>query len=241
VPVVKPDVYVDQQPDGMWKVRLEEVDLPNLRISPTYREMLHSPATPLATREYIKRKINAAQWLIESIEQRRSTLLKTTQAIVDHQTRFLSEGPEAIEPLKMQQIADRIGMHVTTVSRAVDDKWLQTPRGLYPLRRFFVGGTVSADGDEVAWDTVRVKLQEIIDGEPKDRPYSDDDLIKILGKQGITVARRTVTKYRKAMDIPSSRQRRDWKLVRAAKPEEAPADEAMADGTMAEEGDAESE
>ena len=241
VPVVKPDVYVDQQPDGTWKVRLEEVDLPNLRISPTYREMLHSPATPLATREYIKRKINAAQWLIESIEQRRSTLLKTTQAIVDHQTRFLSDGPEAIEPLKMQQIADRIGMHVTTVSRAVDDKWLQTPRGLYPLRRFFVGGTVSADGDEVAWDTVRVKLQEIIDNEPKDKPYSDDDLIKVLGKQGITVARRTVTKYRKSMDIPSSRQRRDWKLVRDAKPGEALADEAPADKALAGEGDAESE
>ena len=203
--------------------------------------MLHSPATPLATREYIKRKINAAQWLIESIEQRRSTLLKTTQAIVDHQTRFLSDGPEAIEPLKMQQIADRIGMHVTTVSRAVDDKWLQTPRGLFPLRRFFVGGTVSADGDEVAWDTVRVKLQEIIDNEPKDRPYSDDDLIKVLGKQGITVARRTVTKYRKSMDIPSSRQRRDWKLVRNAKPGEALDDEAPADEALAGEGDAESE
>jgi len=221
VPVVKPDVSVDQQPDGSWRVRLEEVDLPNLRISPIYRDMLQSPETPAATRDYIKRKINAAQWLIESIEQRRSTLLRTTQAIVDHQTRFLSEGPEAIEPLKMQQIADRIGMHVTTVSRAVDDKWLQTPRGLFPLRRFFVGGTVSAAGDEVAWDTVRVKLQEIIDGEPKDRPYSDDDLIKILGKQGITVARRTVTKYRKAMDIPSSRQRRDWKLVRDGKRHDA--------------------
>jgi len=231
VPVVKPDVYVDQQADGGWKVRLEEVDLPNLRISPTYRAMLHSPATPTATRDYIKRKINAAQWLIESIEQRRSTLLKTTQAIVDHQTRFLSDGPEAIEPLKMQQIADRIGMHVTTVSRAVDDKWLQTPRGLFPLRRFFVGGTVSAAGDEVAWDAVRVKLQEIIDNEPKDKPFSDDDLIKILAGQGITVARRTVTKYRKAMDIPSSRQRRDWKLVRDAKPLSAPPNE---DGVAAE-------
>ena len=222
VPVVKPDVYVEQHPDGTWQVRLEDINLPNLRISPTYREMLHSPATPAATREYIKRKINAAQWLIESIEQRRSTLLKTTQAIVDHQTRFLAEGPEAIEPLKMQQIADRIGMHVTTVSRAVDEKWLQTPRGLFPLRRFFVGGTLSADGEVVAWDTVRIKLQEIIDEEPKERPYSDDDLIKILGKQGITVARRTVTKYRKSMDIPSSRQRRDWKLVRSSKPTDDP-------------------
>jgi RNA polymerase sigma-54 factor len=209
---------VDQLPDGTWKVRLEEVDLPNLRISPLYRQMLLSPDTDPATREYIKRKINAAQWLIEAIEQRRSTLQKTAQAIVDHQTRFLTEGPEAIEPLKMQQIADRIGMHVTTVSRAVDDKWLQTPRGLHPLRRFFVGGTVSADGEEVAWDAVRLKLQEIIQAEPKEAPYSDDDLVEELGKQGITVARRTVTKYRKAMKIPSSRQRRDWKLARPARP-----------------------
>ena len=217
VPPVKPDVFVDQAPDGSWKVRLEDVDLPSLRISPLYRHMLLSPDTEPATREYIKRKVNAAQWLIEAIEQRRSTLLKTAQAIVDHQTRFLTEGPEAIEPLKMQQIADRIGMHVTTVSRAVDDKWLQTPRGLYPLRRFFVGGTVSADGEEVAWDAVRLKLQEIVDAEPKNKPYSDDDLVDELAKQGITLARRTVTKYRKAMKIPSSRQRRDWKLARATK------------------------
>jgi RNA polymerase sigma-54 factor len=220
VPAVKPDVYVEQQLDGTWKVRLEDVDLPNLRISPLYRQMLLSPDTDPDTREYIKRKINSAQWLIEAIEQRRSTLLKTAQAIVDHQIRFLTEGPEAIEPLKMQQIADRIGMHVTTVSRAVDDKWLQTPRGLHPLRRFFVGGTVSADGDEVAWDAVRLKLQEIIDQEPKDDPYSDDALVEELGKCGITVARRTVTKYRKAMDIPSSRQRRDWKLPRGGQPAE---------------------
>ena len=211
---VKPDVYVDQMPDGTWKVRLEEIDLPNLRISPLYRDMLMSADTDPTTREYIKRKINAAQWLIDAIEQRRSTLLKTSQAIVDHQTGFLLEGPEAIEPLKMQQIADRIRMHVTTVSRAVDDKWLQTPRGLHSLRKFFVGGTVSADGEEVAWDTVRMKLQEIVDGEPKDSPYSDDDLVHELGLRGITVARRTVTKYRKAMKIPSSRQRRDWKIVR---------------------------
>jgi len=218
---VKPDVYVDQQPDGTWKVRLEDIDLPNLRISPLYRDMLMSPDTDPGTREYIKRKINSAQWLIDAIEQRRSTLLKTAQAIVDHQTRFFTDGPDAIEPLKMQQIADRIGMHVTTVSRAVDDKWLQTPRGLHPLRKFFVGGTVSADGEEVAWDAVRLKLQEIVDAEPKDAPLSDDDLVQALAKQGIVVARRTVTKYRKAMKIPSSRQRRDWKLVRDTAAESA--------------------
>ena len=105
-------------------------------------------------------------------------------------------------------------MHVTTVSRAVDDKWLQTPRGLFPLRKFFVGGTLSAAGDEVAWDAVRKKLQEIVLNESKEKPFSDDELVEELAKQGITVARRTVTKYRKAMNIPSSRQRRDWKLSR---------------------------
>ena len=233
VPTVRPDVFVEQDEEGRWKVRLDEVDMPNMRISPYYRQLLLSPTTDPATRDYIKRKINSAQWLIESIEQRRSTLLKTAQAIVDHQTRFLAEGPEAIEPLKMQQIADRIGMHVTTVSRAVDDKWLQTPRGLLPLRGFFVGGTVSADGEEVAWDTVRMRLQEIIDAEPKDRPYSDDDLVVQLKERGITLARRTVTKYRKAMKIPSSRQRRDWKLAKtprsrkAAQPEAAAPDVAL--------------
>ncbi len=235
VPTVKPDVYVEQASDGSWKVRLDEIDMPNLRISPYYRGLLASREIDPETRDYIKRKINSAQWLIESIEQRRSTLLKTAQAIVDHQTRFLSEGPEAIEPLKMQQIADRIGMHVTTVSRAVDDKWLQTPRGLLPLRRFFVGGTVSADGEEVAWDTVRMRLQEIIDAEPKDRPFSDDDLVEQLGKRGITLARRTVTKYRKAMSIPSSRQRRDWKLAGRRKiPTAGRQDSVEADGHAAE-------
>jgi RNA polymerase sigma-54 factor len=161
-------------------------------------------------KEYIKQKINSAQWLIDSIQQRRNTLTKVAQAIVDHQTEFLNRGPESIEPLKMQQIADKVGVHVTTVSRAVDDKWIQTPRGIFPLKRFFGGGTMSADGEEVAWDAVRLKLQEIIDHENKHDPLSDDALVEELAKHGITVARRTVTKYRKAMNIPTSRQRRDW-------------------------------
>ena len=132
------------------------------------------------------------------------------QAIVDHQTEFLNKGPESIQPLKMQQIADKVGVHVTTVSRAVDDKWIQTPRGIFPLKRFFCGGAVGADGEEVAWDAIRLKLQELIDGEDKARPKSDEQLVKDLAAQGMTVARRTVTKYRKAMNIPSSRQRRSW-------------------------------
>ena len=212
VPSVTPDVFLDVQEDGRYKVRLEDGRTPNLYISPYYRKLLTSGQCDDKTREYIKRKINSAQWLIESIEQRRNTLTKVAQAIVDHQKEFVGKGTEFIEPLKMQQIADKVGVHVTTVSRAVDDKWIQTPRGIFPLKRFFVGGTVSADGEEVAWDAVRLKLQEIVDHEDKKRPFSDDELVKELAKHGLTVARRTVTKYRKAMDIPSSRQRRDWTL-----------------------------
>jgi RNA polymerase sigma-54 factor len=209
-PSVTPDVFVDRNENGQYEIRLEDGQLPSLYISPYYRKLLRDEGTNAETREYIKRKINSAQWLIESIEQRRSTLTRVSQAIVDHQTKFLDDGPDHIEPLKMQQIADKVGVHVTTVSRAVDDKWIQTPRGIFPLKRFFVGGTTAADGEEVAWDRVRIKLQEIIDNEDKTKPLSDDAIVEELGKAGITVARRTVTKYRKAMSIPSSRGRRDW-------------------------------
>lgn len=134
VPVVTPDVYIERDEEGGYKVRLDDESTPSLYISPYYRKLLQRGATA-ETKEYIKRKINAAQWLIESIQQRRSTLTKVAQAIVDHQTEFLEKGPEAIEPLKMQQIADKVGVHVTTVSRAVDDKWIQTARGIFPLKR----------------------------------------------------------------------------------------------------------
>ena len=211
-PSVTPDVYVDRRESGGYEVRLEDGELPTLYISPSHRNMLQQAIASgdKETCEYIKKKINSAQWLIEAIEQRRSTLTRVAQAIVDHQIKFLDQGPEYIEPLKMQQVADKVGVHVTTVSRAVDDKWMASPRGIFPLKRFFVGGTMGADGEEVAWDKVRLKLQEIVDEEDKAKPFSDDALVEELAKHGITVARRTVTKYRKAMNIASSRQRRDW-------------------------------
>src|SRR6185295_16456527 len=106
-------------------------------------------------KEFLKRKIQAAQWLIEAIEQRRNTLGKVTRAIIQHQRAFLDKGPEHIEPLKMQQIADLVGVHVTTVSRAVDDKWVQTPRGVFALKRFFGGGTHTTSGEDVAWETIK--------------------------------------------------------------------------------------
>ena len=210
MPTVTPDVFVEQTEDGAYKIVLEDTRLPRLFISEYYRRRIMSGNATPEEKEFIKRKINSAQWLIDAITQRRGTLTKVAQAIVDYQKRFLDEGPEYIEPLKMQQIAEKVGVHVTTVSRAVDDKWIQTPRGIFALRRFFVGGTRTDEGDDMAWDRIRAKLQEVVDNEDKQSPYSDDDLVKVLKKNGITVARRTVTKYRQKMGIPSSRQRRDW-------------------------------
>jgi RNA polymerase sigma-54 factor len=210
VTMVTPDVKLERDENGKYKVSVDEGRVPQLFISRYYRERLASGTCTPEEKEFIKRKVNAAQWLIESIEQRRNTLMRVSQAIVDHQTRFLDDGPEFIEPLKMQQIADKVGVHVTTVSRAVDDKYIQTPRGILPLKRFFVGGTRSDEGEDVAWDIIRIKLQELVDKEDKKNPYSDDELVEKLKDQGLHVARRTITKYRQKMGIPSSRQRRDW-------------------------------
>jgi RNA polymerase sigma-54 factor len=210
VPAIAPDVVVEKDEHGRYKVLVDEVRTPSLRISEYYRQRLINGTATAEERDYIKRKINAAQWLIDSIEQRRNTLARVAQAVVDYQKRFLDEGPEFIEPLKMQQIADQVGVHVTTISRAVDDKWIQTPRGILPLRRFFVGGTRSEDGEDVAWDIIRLKLQEVIDRENKQDPFSDEALVEEMHKLGLKVARRTITKYRQKMGIPSSRQRRDW-------------------------------
>jgi RNA polymerase sigma-54 factor len=210
VPTVSPDVRIERGEDGRYKVVMDDERVPRLHISEYYRRRLASGTATPDEKEYIKKKINSAQWLIDSIHQRRNTLTRVAQAIVDYQKKFLDEGPEFIEPLKMQQIADQVGVHVTTVSRAVDDKWIQCPRGIFSLRRFFVGGTQTADGDEVAWDTIRLRLQEVIDQEDKSNPHSDDQLVEVLSKHGLKVARRTITKYRQKMGIPSSRQRRDW-------------------------------
>ncbi len=210
VPIVSPDVVVEADSSGRYIVRLEDDRVPSLRISEYYRQRLANPATTQEERDFIRRKIESANWLIEAIQQRRNTVHKVAQSIVDYQRKFLDDGPEFIEPLKMQQIADVVGVHVTTISRAVDDKWIQTPRGIFPLKRFFVHGMRSEDGEDVAWETIRLKLTDLIDKEDKQKPYSDDDLVRELSKIGLTVARRTITKYRKKLGIPSSRQRKDW-------------------------------
>lgn len=206
---VTPDMVVEKNEDGKYVVRLLDEYIPSLRISPRYAEMLRN-GTDAGTREFIKKKLESAKWLIDSIEQRYQTMRRVAQAIVDFQTDFFEYGPEHIVPLKMQQVADVVKVHVTTVSRAVSDKWLQSSRGLFPLRGFFGGGTQTAGGEEVAHDAIRLKLKEIVEAEDKSDPLSDEALMNELQKQGYPLARRTVTKYRKIMNIPSSRHRRGF-------------------------------
>ena len=210
IPYVVPDIAVERTEVGDYEVKLLDDWTPNIYISRRYIELYRDKGADPKAKEFLKRKIQSAQWLIEAIEQRRSTLAKVTRAIIQHQRSFLDRGPEHIEPLKMQQIADLVGVHVTTVSRAVDDKWVQTPRGIFPLKRFFGGGTHTSTGEEVAWETIKQKLLEIVGNEDKSNPLSDEDLVAKLAEAGYPVARRTVTKYRKMLNIHSSRQRKVW-------------------------------
>ncbi|MDR2438940.1 MAG: RNA polymerase factor sigma-54 [Planctomycetaceae bacterium] len=207
-----PDVIVEKNDEGQYIVRIEEGQRSQqLHVSGSYRELMKNRGTEKGTRDYIKQKVGSAQWLIEAIEQRRTTLRKVSQAIVDHQIDFFEIGPHALKPLKMQQIAEVVGVHITTVSRACDEKWMMTPQGVFKLKRFFSGALAASDGgEEVAHDAVRLKLREIIDKEDKRDPYSDDALVKLLDNAGIRVARRTIVKYRQIMNIPSSRKRKIW-------------------------------
>jgi RNA polymerase sigma-54 factor len=204
-----PELRVDKNEEGKYVVEILNEYVPQLRISKSYQRMLEH-TSDASTKEFIKKRIDSAKWLIDAIEQRYNTLRKVAQATIDHQTAFLDSGPEHLVPLKMQQIADIVGVHVTTVSRAVDDKYIITPRGIFPLKRFFIGGTTTDDGEEIAWDVIRIRLKELIDQEDKKNPLSDDAIAEALAKQGYPLKRRTVTKYRKILNIPSSRQRREY-------------------------------
>ncbi|HQR08714.1 MAG TPA: RNA polymerase factor sigma-54 [Gemmatales bacterium] len=210
IPYVTPDVRALLNEDSQFEIKVVDDFLPDVYIKRSWLERVKKKDIDPKERDYLRKKIQSAQWLIEAIMQRRSTLAKVTQAIVEHQRPFLEKQVEHIHPLKMQQIADQVGVHVTTISRAVDDKWVETPRGIFPLKRFFGGGTTTAQGEEVAWELIKSKLTELIANEDKANPLSDDELVKKLQEAGYPVARRTVTKYRKLLNIASSRQRRDW-------------------------------
>jgi RNA polymerase sigma-54 factor len=175
-----------------------------------YHKMLKDRTQDKKTREFLSNNVRNARWLIESIEQRRSTITRVIRAVVDAQREFFDKGPEFLRPLPMIQVADQLGIHVATVSRAVSEKWIQTPRGVFPLRRFFSGGTTDSGGQEMSWDAVKEKLKTIIDGEDSMTPLNDDEIVDKLKAQGIDLARRTVAKYRKILNIPTARQRKTF-------------------------------
>lgn len=208
---VMPDVIVDRADSGDYTFRLTDEWVPRIRISKRVVDLCKRQDLDEKVKEELRQHLQQADWLVKAVEQRRNTLLKVTRAIIEHQKAFLDLGPEHIQPLKMQQIADQVKVHVTTVSRAVDDKWVQTPRGVFPLKRFFGGGRANEQtGEDVAYEVMKQKLLELVAAEDKANPLSDEELVTKLNEAGYPVARRTVTKYRKMLKIPSSRQRKDW-------------------------------
>lgn len=204
---VTPDLVVDEV-QGRFEVRSERGNLPELGISPVYRNLLKEARSDPRIYEYLRRKIDAAKWFIESIHQRQNTVHRIASEIVKRQEGFLREGVKALVPMKMQDVADTVGVHISTVSRAIAGKFIETPQGIFDLKRFFSGGTVTDSGEAVSQQAIKENLREIVDGEDKSNPMSDDQLVDELGKRGIHIARRTVTKYRKALGIESSSRRR---------------------------------
>jgi RNA polymerase sigma-54 factor len=207
---IRPDVIVEWE-DGDYRVRLVNDHVPRLALSSRWRQLLQEAKGDPKLREYVKRKVDAAKWLIEAVTQRENTLERVAKEIVRRQRDYLDFGVSHLRPLKMQEVADALGIHVSTVSRAISDKHVQTHRGIVPLKFFFTGGTENEGGGVESRVSVKERVRQIIDGEDKAAPLSDDEVAERLSKEcGLEIARRTVTKYRKALRIPSSRQRRVW-------------------------------
>jgi len=210
VQAITPDVIVEEI-DGEYEVRLERQRIPRLSLSPAYREFLRQAKKGDGVREWVKKRVEAARWFIEAVHQRQSTLLRIAQAIFVRQRSFLERGVEGFQPLRMQEVADEVRVHISTVSRAVSGKYAQTPRGIYPLKYFFAGGTQKASGEVASQVSIKQRIADLVAAEDPDRPLSDDELAKMLEeKDSVRIARRTVTKYRKALAIPSSNQRRKF-------------------------------
>ncbi len=206
---IKPDVVV-QEIDGKYEVRVESEHLPRLQVSSYYRDLYRQAGKDAELKKFVKKKLESAEWLIAAIRQRQSTLLRTAQEIVAIQTGFLDHGISHLKPLKMVEVAERVGVHVSTISRAISGKYIQTPRGIFDLKFFFTGGTVKSDGSMEARGSVIQRIKNLVEGEDKANPFSDVDIVNKLIESGITISRRTVTKYREAENIPSSRQRRSY-------------------------------
>jgi RNA polymerase sigma-54 factor len=210
-PAIVPDAIIEYDADSdKYIAYLNDTRLPNLRINQEYAKLAKDRQAPKETREFLKKNLSNASWLIDAVDQRRNTLLRVIKVIVDAQRDYFDYGPQALKPLPMTQVADQLGIHVATVSRAVADKYVLTPRGVVALRGFFTGGTQTESGEDVSWDAVKAALKEVIDSEDKSNPLSDDALADEVKNRGIEIARRTVAKYRGQLGIPSARLRKQF-------------------------------
>ncbi len=211
VRTITPDAVIEYDEDSdTYTAALTNNRIPPLQISPGYEDMFKDKQADKQTREFIGTHLRNARWLMEAIEQRCNTLLRVIGVVVEHQRGWFEQGDAALRPLPMTTVADQLGIHVATVSRAVSEKYLQTPRGIVPLRMFFSGGTETEEGESMSWTAVQAKLKEVIDAEDKSKPLSDDALVEEMKKQGIDIARRTVAKYRGQLNIPTARQRKQY-------------------------------
>ena len=201
--------YLDDCDD--YSVRLADSNLPPLRVNGYYAKIARDTGVSERTKKFLQNNIRSAQWIIGAIEQRKNTLLRVTKAVVKFQRDFFEKGRLYLRPLLMSRVADEVGVHLATVSRAVAGKYIQCPWGILPLRRFFSGGTEDDAGRGHSWEAVRAELQRIIAAEDKTRPLSDDRIRERLAQAGIkNLARRTVAKYRKLLNIPAARFRKKY-------------------------------
>lgn len=206
-----PDAIVEYDEDNdRYVAYLSDNRLPQVRINREYALMSKDRGVPKPDRDFLKKNLSNAQWLMDAVEQRRSTLLRVVQAVVEAQREVFDHGMGSLKPLPMTLVAEQLGVHVATVSRAVAEKYLLTPHGVLPLRGFFTGGMSTESGEDVSSNAIKSALQEIIDGEDKAKPLSDEALAKALNAQGFEIARRTVAKYRGQMDIPGARMRKEF-------------------------------
>jgi RNA polymerase sigma-54 factor len=205
--LVKPDVTFEKE-EGQWKVKMNDEDTPQLRISPVYRRLLAKDAADKEVRNYVKERFTAAVQFMRNIEQRRHAILKVCDVILRRQADFLDYGPDHLKPLMIKEVAEEVGVHPSTVSRAVANKYTHTPRGVIELRRFFSESVNGPQGSNMSLQTLKLRVKKMIEEEDTSHPLTDDELARRLQAAGIQVTRRTVAKYREDMNIPSTHQRR---------------------------------
>jgi len=206
--VVVPDVTVEKE-GGEWKINLNGDYIPRLRLSNTYKELIAKGSLAKQERDYLREKLRSGKFIINAIEQRQRTIERITREILQHQVEFFEEGVAKLKPLTMTQIADLIGVHETTVSRALANKYIKTPHGVFPMKYFFTSGYQSQEGQSVANTSVKEMIADIVAGEDPGSPLSDQDIVALLKAKSLNIARRTVAKYREELGLlPSNLRRR---------------------------------